>query len=369
MKKDKIRQVVVYTGFFNPFQIQHEKLVRWIIKNPAYDQIWIFINNQSEYKEFLLPFQLRVEIIRTVFKAEKKVIVKTRKIPYITNQLLTTLHQDVKTETKFWLLLGSDNWNALPTWEEGEALMEKTNFLVAKRANFKIQTFPIPAQTRAKILPLKATMINSSAIRQGKNWNWLNPSTRILLWKHPAFLQHILKQHLSAEKFAHSRRVWKMMQTLNTFYRLKQTPQAIWWSAWFHDLTKSWSKAQTLAFFAEQKGEETRLIGSPFPVWHSKSAALYLEKVLKCPNRSVYQAIAQHTTGAKKMSKLAQLLFVADKIEPGKTTNNASWIRQQMPKLSFQKLFRLTLKNVAQTLLNRKKTLTSAMEIALKTYT
>ncbi len=367
MKKSK--QIVVYPGFFNPLQKQHEKLIRWVIKQPQYAEIWIFLNPQTNYKDYLLDFKLRWQIIKQVFAKERKVVVKTSKIPYLTNQLFKKLHHENKQEYQFWFLLGSDNWNNLAEWEEGEELKTQTHFLIAKRKGFAVKSQSLPVGTKQRFLPLKAQNINSSAIRKGEGWTWLNMKTRQLIFQQGnQFLLWLLKENLSTEKFAHIKKVCQTMQKLNDYYHLKQKPEAIKMSAWFHDWAKDWTKKQTLAFYQQHQLSTAVLTKLPFSVWHSKSSAWYLKKELCYHNQAVFRAIMAHTTAGKRMSCLAKLLFVADKIEPTKTTNQAQWLRNQVSQRRFEQLFRMTLTNVVKNLELTGKKPTAETMAAVKQY-
>lgn len=368
-KAKKIERIVIYPGFFNPFQKQHEKIVRRVSKQLQYKQIWIFLNDQTNYKDYLLPFATRVKIIKQLFENDSKVIVKTTKIPYITNQLLKGLQKNTKQAQQFWLLLGSDNWNQLAKWEEGEQLKTKTHFLIAKRKGFPLQAQILPSKTQKRVLPITPQPLNSSAIRKGQNWKWLNPKTRQLLFENGnGLLKYLLKQNLSKEKFHHVDKVFKTMQNLNRIYQLKQKHNEIKMSAWFHDWAKDWTQKETYAFWKEHRLAEKALIQLPFAVWHSKSSALYLAKELCYQNPTVLKAISLHTTGGAKMSILAKLLFVADKIEPTKTSNQASYLRKEVGKISFKQLFRKTLQNVIANLKKKGKKLTTNTKAAAKKY-
>ncbi len=367
MKNNLKKQIVVYPGFFNPLHLQHEKIIRLIINSKKYDQIWIFVNGNTNHKSPLLSYQLRKTMIKKIFQDEKKVVVWNQPAPYITNHLFTFLKKKKpQSKYEFWLLMGSDNWNNTSTWDEFTELKTQTNFLIVERSNFLINQ--ISSNRSIRKLKIKPTEINSTDIRNGLHWKWLSSKVRTMLFEKKCFFDHILRKNLSNDKYQHVKKVFQMAVLLNKKYNLKQSIKNLEIAALFHDLCKNWTKNKQLKFVQNHQLDQSVLNTLPFPIWHSKTSAWYLKQALCYQNKQVFDAIWAHTSADWKMTTFMKIIFVADKIEWTKTTNGAKKLRTLIQKISFSQLFKATLKNVIQTLEKKRKKLSPKTLKAQKYY-
>ena len=337
------------------------------MQNPTIAEIWLFINENSTHKKAIIPWKIRYQILAKVFENVAKVVVQTKPAPYITNRLFRKVIQRHKyPHHQFWLVIGSDQWNVIENWEEIDKLKSVTNFLVAERVGYPLKLHHALSAKMQTITGLKPTNNASSEIRRGYNWNTLHWYTRHVLLTERYYLDAIIQQNLKPEKYEHVCQVYKMAQKLNQLFNLKQNTQNLYFASMFHDLTKYWKVEQHLNFCRKHQIPTSYLTSLPFAVWHSKTSAWYLENELQFSDPTVIQAIACHTTGDVQMLPLAQLLFVADKIEVKKTCNNAAQIRQMIRKISFDRLFCITLKTVYEQLKQSGKKPTLATVKAIK---
>ncbi len=66
----------------------------------------------------------------------------------------------------------------------------------------------------------------------------------------------------------------------------------------------------------------------PNTVWHAFSAAAYAHQQYHIDDDDILNAIMNHTIGRAKMSKLEEILFLADYIEPNRTNEHAKYVRK-----------------------------------------
>jgi len=93
-----------------------------------------------------------------------------------------------------------------------------------------------------------------------------------------------------------------------------------------HDVAKEQPLKQTAAML-RLVGEASYLEHSD-KVWHAPMGAVIAEKVLAIENKDILNAIKYHTTGRPNMSKLEQVIFVADYTEPNRTFENCIAARE-----------------------------------------
>ena len=85
-----------------------------------------------------------------------------------------------------------------------------------------------------------------------------------------------------------------------------------------HDICKEMKK-NLLFLLVEQDGMEISQIERDKPsLLHGRAASVVLKNEFGVTNKDVLEAVANHTFGKPKMCNLAKILYVSDKIEPGR---------------------------------------------------
>ncbi|CAM3081437.1 bis(5'-nucleosyl)-tetraphosphatase (symmetrical) YqeK [Lactiplantibacillus plajomi] len=84
-----------------------------------------------------------------------------------------------------------------------------------------------------------------------------------------------------------------------------------------HDYAKQRSD-KTFIKLIKSRGLDPNLVSYGNGVWHGVVGAELIKDELKITNEDILTAVRQHTVGAPVMSKLAQIIFMADFIEPAR---------------------------------------------------
>lgn len=126
-----------------------------------------------------------------------------------------------------------------------------------------------------------------------------------------------VKQRVGKERYSHILGVEKAAVELGRRYHLNLTPLRA--AALFHDSAKEMSRSQMGSLFRRGPfflDEDEKKIPA---LWHPHAGANLAYHVWGCRNREILEAVRCHTLGRPGMGKLAQALFVADYIEPGRS--------------------------------------------------
>ena len=85
-------------------------------------------------------------------------------------------------------------------------------------------------------------------------------------------------------------------------------------------LTHDYAKERSALDFEEliQQQFDADLLNWGNEIWHGLVGAEFVKRELGINDEEILEAIRLHTTGAAEMSLLAQVLYVADYIEPGR---------------------------------------------------
>ena len=90
------------------------------------------------------------------------------------------------------------------------------------------------------------------------------------------------------------------------------------WAAWLHDCAKEWTKAAMLRWIRRAGYGLDRCEKRMPALWHPHAAAAAARLKWGIRDRALLEAIRCHTLGRPGMGPLAQAVFVADFIEPGR---------------------------------------------------
>lgn len=127
-------------------------------------------------------------------------------------------------------------------------------------------------------------------------------------------LQHMMKQKLDDDRYEHTLGVMYTAAALAMRHRVDLN-QALF-AGLLHDCAKCYSDEKKLSLCDKYKVLLSRSeIDNPALI-HAKLGAVLAKQKYKIEDDAVCAAIACHTTGAPGMTKLEQILFIADYIEP-----------------------------------------------------
>ena len=77
---------------------------------------------------------------------------------------------------------------------------------------------------------------------------------------------------------------------------------------------------------------------------HGRAAAVVLQEHYGIHKKSLLNAVRYHTSASTKFDALGRIIYIADKIEPGR--ENCDYLREKVAKLTLDELFLEVLKEV-----------------------
>lgn len=98
-------------------------------------------------------------------------------------------------------------------------------------------------------------------------------------------------------------------------------------AALVHDYAKERSDSEFKALIVQPGLEQDLLNWNNF-IWHGVVGAEIIKKELKITDEEILNAVRRHTVGAKEMTMLDQIVYVADYIEPGRDFPGVDQARQ-----------------------------------------
>lgn len=184
---------------------------------------------------------------------------------------------------------------------------------------------------------------------------YLPPYTRILknissmndirIEKLIAALDRYACSNLSDYRYEHSRRVASYAEDLARRYGYGLRLQRLCYLAGIsHDMCKEKSIGFLLRTVQTDGQPVTPDETANSELLHGRAAAVLLQENYGIHKKSILNAVRYHTSASAKFDALGKIIYIADKIEPGR--KNCDYLREKVEKLPLDKLFLEVLKEV-----------------------
>jgi nicotinate-nucleotide adenylyltransferase len=174
-------RVALYFGSFNPVHNGHLIIAQHVAQSIDIDEVWFVVSPQNPFKngQTLLHEQHRLNMVREAIEGcrglrASNVEFSLPKPSYTINTLayLKEKHPGIT----FCILLGSDGFQNINKWKNGEVIAAEYPIYIYKRPGFevKIDNLPNCALLEAPLLNISSTHIRN-LLRLGKSIRFLVP--------------------------------------------------------------------------------------------------------------------------------------------------------------------------------------------------
>lgn len=139
--KFQVKEIGLYFGSFNPIHIGHMAIANYMVEYAGLDEFWFVVTPQNPHKEkknLLNDFD-RLDLVHKAVEEDKRLQVSDIEFylpkPSYTIDTLTYL-QERNPNTRFKILMGSDNLLNFPKWKNYDAIVSYFGVLVYPRPGF-----------------------------------------------------------------------------------------------------------------------------------------------------------------------------------------------------------------------------------------
>ncbi len=133
----------------------------------------------------------------------------------------------------------------------------------------------------------------------------------------------LVNKYVSESRFEHSLRVAQTAVIL--CQRYNQDEDKGYYSGLMHDVCKEMNNETLLELAAKDGGSISALEHEKPALLHGRAAAVYLQTKLLVTDEQILEAVRHHTFGHVSMCDLAKIIYIADKIEPGRPYNTKKY--------------------------------------------
>ena len=178
-------KVGLYFGSFNPIHHGHLLIASYVLDHTDLQQVWFVVSPQNPLKPAasLLNEYHRLYLVQLAVEGEKNLKASDIEFklpkPSYTIDTLTYLQEKFPNH-EFSIIMGSDSFQNLPKWKNGDWLLKNYSVYIYKRPGYEIlPNYPGAKDIHeldAPLLPISSTHVRRN-IKEGKSIRYLVPES------------------------------------------------------------------------------------------------------------------------------------------------------------------------------------------------
>lgn len=304
-----MRRVGCLGGTFDPIHNGHLEIAKCVCKAWDLDEIWFFPTKDTPLKDrSISPFSIRKKMIEIAIKPYRKFkccsIENELPTPSYTIQTVEEL-QHRYPEIQFHWIVGDDQVAQFERWKDIDKLLGLVQFICVPRTQIAIN------DDRLWVCPPFHHEASSTAIRKG-NFSFLPKSVKNYVLANELYLEEIIAANCSVKRAQHSVSMSKLCVQLAIKHNVSVHEARM--AGMLHDICKELPRDKMQAMMECYYPE--RCQDAP-ALFHAYIAVPWIKQNLGYYHPRVLNAIFNHVRGLGK-SKLAKIVFIADKFDPGR---------------------------------------------------
>ena len=346
---DTLIKTALLGGSFNPFHNGHAAMSQVILRDNLADEVWLLPAKKPPHKPSwgYAPNEDRLAMLNAYAERNDKISVcdielKLEGITYTAKTLekLTELYPD----RKFSFVLGGDSIVNFHKWFKPEIIVKLADIIIFTRDETDKKCIKEIIKDLKKsiggnyiIADAENVDVSSSVIRinikAGEDITRFVPKeiaeyiAEKGLYKEDdseydlEYFKSEMKNVLKPKRYKHSLGVMETSVKLAEIYGVDTTKAAV--AGILHDNAKHFSAAELLNLCIQNnidvKDSEKVDKKTIKSLLHSKAGAILAKNLYKVTDEDIINAIYYHTVGRPAMTRLEEIVFVADFIEPNRT--------------------------------------------------
>lgn len=318
----KNKKLLIFGGGFDPVHRGHIKLLKSAI-NKIKPNLTLIIPNKfktlSDHKEFFSSQKHRINMCKLAFSDIKNLkicnyeINQTDDSPSYTYKTIKYLAQKYPNYEIF-LLIGNDRLDDFQKWKDYVFNLAYATLVVGSRNDKKITN-----KFWLIDLNIKPINISSSQLREQPDKKYLTKPIVNYIRDHGLYALNQIKPLLDDYRFNHTLRVTNTALEIANAVKYKNLTK-VYLAAMYHDVAKNFSGNKILNLVGEYDKKHFPTIHA----LHGVASSKYIKKYFNINDKEILSAIANHVIPRSNCSKLAKILYCADKLEPNRTKKDVS---------------------------------------------
>ncbi len=386
----KPERIGLMGGSFNPIHLTHVALARKAMEEAQLNKVlFLPTGNPPHKREGLAPAKLRLAMVQLALNQETGFslsdIEMNRSGTVYTVDTLILLRKQMP-QADFYYIIGEDTLYDLVNWRDPERVFKMCRFLVCPRAGagngvssqaMREELIRLGAQftyLQSALGDLSSTSIRNE-LHKGEEPEGLHPAVmeyiRVMgLYgvkeSPPGYAVHMdrLIQSMSMERMAHTLCVAYAARKLARLHGENEEKAAL--AGLMHDCAKGMDLISLQVYVREHGMKVDDSIFISGALLHAAVGAHMARHIYGVSDEQVLSAIASHTLGNVPMTRLEMIVYLADKIEPGREDYFGLYEIRSLAETDLQGAMMLSLERTASYVRDRGKTLHPATAFTMK---
>ena len=334
---EEVKRIALFGGSFDPVTNAHRDIIAKLAER--FDKVIVMPAAISPFKTNALPSasgEQRVDMLKRACRGIEGVTVSRYELKHegVSYTVDTIEHLIKKYAAEVFTVIGSEELKYLDKWKDAAKLKEITTFYVIERGGFAAGEQAIKARSlgwRVRVAPFAVGSDSSSLVKIARAFgrdklpvpsgvakyivkNDLYEDYRYITDRYEEF-------GLKRERVRHIERVAYYAAYLAKRYGVSVHDAVT--AALLHDI----AKATDESWFKREGLKAPDVSGMPSQIRHAVYGAEIARSCFLIDNEEILDAIRLHTTGGENMSKLAEVIFLADYCEEGREFDGVEEIR------------------------------------------
>jgi nicotinate-nucleotide adenylyltransferase len=339
----QLERIALLGGSFNPPHLGHLFLADQVIHEFHYDRVIFVPARVRPLKDIAAGADDadRLEMLRLACRRNPRFDLEdcelSRNGPSFTFDTICYIEKKYAGSIvgKIGLIIGDDLIPDFDRWYHYRDLVDRCDIILARRLRGEGEIpFPYPHLVLDNALLKVSSTDIRHRIADGRSFRYLMPPKVYKyivekgLYQDPRLvrLQEQVERVLSTKRFNHTLRVAQTARSLCKKYGLDE--HLGYFAGMGHDLCKEMADEEILTMVTEA-GRPLSPIEQDKPgLLHGWAAGRVLARDFAVQDETVLEAVEYHTFGKAGMDPLAKVIFVADKIEPGRAYVNKEYLEK-----------------------------------------
>ncbi|NJP40778.1 nicotinate (nicotinamide) nucleotide adenylyltransferase [Oscillospiraceae bacterium HV4-5-C5C] len=349
-----------FGGTFDPVHLSHAALIKLARSQLQLDQVMVMPAGNPYHKAdtgiSCMTYRYRMCELAFAGQADTQISqIELRRLkPSFTYETIAQIKAGLAAEDQIFLLCGSDILKDLARWYDVADLLKLVTLAVAPRRGTDQNQAELEAQRLQQTLGLRYVFLNQALAEDASHdireriarhddsaWASLNPEVAAFIQKHQLYQKEEILETVSQSvrvklpeyearlyNYIHVPRIIHSLDTM--FYALQLAsrfgvdPDQTAVAALLHDFAKE----QTLQLMREWSVTIPAAMRQSEATWHGPVAAQLIGRLFDVHDQAIEQAICYHTVLRAEASPLDKIIYLADKLEPGRTYSDLAPLRQ-----------------------------------------